>query len=329
LVKPDVPPSIEKVILKALEKDSRNRFSTAAEFVTAWKRALEEKETVRHAPETTLPPITHPPPSDPAQRTPAPATRTMSKAARPTGWIIGCLAVLCLVFSVGGIAVLALNLPIFSPSPATETPLPPTQTATPVPPTEVSFTGAILLEDDFSVSQDAWGTLTDTESSLEYEGQAFRMRNFTKNYVAWSTPNDLNYENVHLEITARNQNTDLGTAFGFICAQQAEEWSFYYFAIRPAGDYAIIKATTGESDVILTNNGEWGTSDLIPYQASSYRIGADCGNGTLTLYVDGQQIVSVSDNTYTSGRVGLFIWSGETVSSSVVTYDDFLIQSLE
>jgi hypothetical protein len=200
---------------------------------------------------------------------------------------------------------------------------------TPIPPTQAQFTGAVLLEDDFSVSQDAWGTLTDTESSIEYEGQALRMRNFTKNYVAWTTPNDLNYENVHLEITALNQNTDPGTAFGFICAQQMEEWSFYYLAIRPVGDYAIIKATTGESDVILTNNGEWGTSDLIPSQVSSYRMGADCGNGILTLYVDGQRIASVSDNTYTTGRVGLFIWSGETVSSSVVTYDDFLIQSLE
>jgi serine/threonine protein kinase len=327
LVKPDVPPSIEKVILKALEKNQQNRFATAAEFVAAWKDALEERETV--AQETTLPPASPATASNQAQRRPAPATRTMSKAARPTGWIIGCLAVLCLVFSVGGIGVLALNLPIFSPSPATETPLPPIPSATPVPPTEVSLTGNVLLEDDFSVSQDAWGTLTDAESSIEYEGQALRMRNFTKNYVAWSTPNDLNYENVHLEITALNQDTDPGTAFGFICAQQTEEWSFYYVAITTAGDYAIIRATTGQSDVILTNDGNWGTSDLIPNQAPSYLIGADCGNGTLTLYVDGQQIASVSDNTYSSGRVGLFIWSGETVTSSVVTYDDFLIQSLE
>jgi hypothetical protein len=172
------------------------------------------------------------------------------------------------------------------------------------------------------------GTLTDTERD-RIRGQALRMRNFTKNYVAWSRPDDLNYENVHMEVTARSQNTDLGTAFGFICAQQTEDWSFYYFAIRPAGDYAIIRATTGQSDVILTNSGQWGASDLIAYQAPSYRVGADCGNGTLTLYVDGKRIASVSDDTYTSGRVGLFVWSGETVDSSAVTYDDFLLRSLE
>jgi hypothetical protein len=324
LVKPDVPPSIEQVILKALAKDPRDRFATVDEFLTAWKRALEQKETVRRSPETTLPPV-----SGSTPHKPAPSTTTSTRSARPTGWLIGCLAALCLLFSLGGVAVLALNLPIFSSLSATETPLPPTQTATPVPPTEVSFTGRVLLEDDFSVSQDGWGTLTDSESSIEYEGQSLRMRNFTKNYVAWSTPNDLNYQDTHLEVTAFNNDMDLDTAFGFICAQQTEDWSFYYLAITTAGDYAIIRATTGESDVILTNNGQWGSSNLIPKQAPSYRIGADCGHGNLTLYVDGQRIASVSDNNYTSGRVGLFVWSGETVNSSVVTYDDFLVRSLE
>jgi hypothetical protein len=95
--------------------------------------------------------------------------------------------------------------------------------------------------------------------------------------------------------------------------------------MTPAGEYAIIKATDGESDELLTNNGKWASSDLIPEKAASYRVGGDCGNGKLTLYVDGKQIASVSDNTYGTGRVGLFIWSGEKVSSADVTYDDYLL----
>jgi serine/threonine protein kinase len=325
-VKPDIPPSIERVILKALEKDPKNRFETAVEFVSAWKRALEEKEAVHQAPETTIPPIIPSIPSNPTQRKPSPATTTMSRAARPAIWIVGCLAGLCLLFSVGGVGILAAYWPTSTPTPETR---PPTPTMTPVPPTSVELSGAVLFEDDFSVSQDAWGTLTDSDSSIEYEAQALRMRNFTKNYVVWSTPNDLNYKNIHIEVKALNNNTDTSTSFGFICAQQTESWSFYYIAITTAGDYAIIKATTDESDVILTNNGQWGTSGLIPNKAPSYRLGADCGNGVLKLYVDGQQIDSVSDSTYTTGRVGLFIWSGDPVRSSVVIYDDFLIRSLE
>src|SRR5215208_4487715 len=51
LVKPDIPPIIEQVILKALAKDPRDRFGTAAEFTAAWKHALESKETAQRPPE--------------------------------------------------------------------------------------------------------------------------------------------------------------------------------------------------------------------------------------------------------------------------------------
>ena len=60
-----------------------------------------------------------------------------------------------------------------------------------------------------------------------------------------------------------------------------------------------------------------------------WSVGVDCGNGTLALYVDGQQIDSVSDTTYSIGNVGLFTWSGEDVASADLTFDDFLVISLE
>ena len=340
LVKPDIPPSIEKVILKALAKDPKDRFSSADEFVAAWKRALEDKETIRQAQPTDSIPIKYIVPSTQPQSKPAPVKQTASKSGMPTGWIVGCLAGACLLFSVAGVAVLGANwrnMPFLNP--ATNTPLPlPTETASPIPPTDVpplsvttvvNNTAKVLLEDDFSVSRDGWGTLTDSDSSIEYESDALHMLIFTKNFVAWSTPNDQVYQNTHMEITAFNNDTDPTTAFGFICAQQSKDWSFYYLGVTPAGEYAIIKATDGESDEFLTNNGKWASSDLIPHKAASYRVGGDCGHGKLTLYVDGKQIASVSDNTYGSGRVGLFIWSGENVSSADVTFDDFLLTSLE
>src|SRR5918996_3225608 len=47
LIKPDIPASIEQIILKALAKDPKDRFDTAAEFLSAWKRTLEEKDTLQ------------------------------------------------------------------------------------------------------------------------------------------------------------------------------------------------------------------------------------------------------------------------------------------
>lgn len=186
-----------------------------------------------------------------------------------------------------------------------------------------------LLEDDFSKSDSGWGTGTDSDSSVEYANSGLQMQAFTKNFFIWSTPNTEDYDSVHMEITVKNDSTDSTTAFGLMCYQQPIDSAFYYFAITPAGEYAIIEASVALSDVFLTNNDKWAASDLIAKNAASYRVGADCGNGTLTLYVDGQQIASVSDSTYTTGGVGLFAWSGEEPNSTDVTFDDFVMTKLK
>lgn len=186
--------------------------------------------------------------------------------------------------------------------------------------------GDALLRDDFS-GDSAWGTGTDADSSVEYVNNAL---NFTVDkdlYFVWSTPNGDDYENVHIEVTAQNDSTDSTAAFGIICDLQITDTS-YYFAVTGAGEYGIGRYTLTD-DVLLTNGGQWDKSDLISSGADSYRIGADCGNGTLTLYVDGRQIDSVSDTTYTSGNVGLFAWSGEQSNGTNVTFDDFVMTKLK
>jgi hypothetical protein len=54
----------------------------------------------------------------------------------------------------------------------------------------------------------------------------------------------------------------------------------------------------------------------------------DCGNGAITLYVDGQQIASVADASYVDGGVALFTWSGEDATTTDVSFDDFLMTEL-
>ena len=183
-----------------------------------------------------------------------------------------------------------------------------------------------LLKDDFSGGDITWGTGTDADSSVEYSNGAL---NFVVNkdlYFVWSTPNDQDYEKIHIEVTANNTSTDSAAAFGIICNLQITNTS-YYFAVTDAGEYAIGRYTFA-GDTILTNNGEWNTSSLIKSGADSYRLGADCGNNTLTLYVDSQLIESVTDSTYTVGNVGLFAWSGEELNGTNVSFDDFVVTKL-
>ncbi len=193
--------------------------------------------------------------------------------------------------------------------------------------TEAPSKADVTFSDDFSSEQ--WGTGTDAESAVEYVDEALNFQIFKKNYIVWSYPNEEEYKDIHMEVTVINNGTDSTTAFGFFCDKQYPiDDSRYYFAVTPLGQYAIAKAALAQTDLFLTNDDQWGHSDLIAKDADSYRLGADCGNGKLTLYVDGQEVDSVEDTTYTSGSISLFVWSGEEATTTNVSFDDFVLTQL-
>lgn len=340
MVKSNISPAIEQVLLKALAKNPDDRFATTAEFVAAWKRALREMDTLARESEKAVSSATRlsTSPSFQTQSKPVSTTQTFTKSAGPaTGLVIGCIAILCLTISAGGIFAYAsgwLSQPTLAP--ATQIPVA-TQTQAPAPPTSTPpeiatevpvSTGDVILEDDFS-DDSVWGILSDADSSIQYADEALQMIINSENYFVWTTPDSEEYEDIHMEVMVINNDTDSNTAFGFLCNQQSDDDSFYYLVVTPNGQYVIAKATTGETDIFLTNNDEWGYSDLVAEDASSYRVGADCGtDGTLTLYVDGQEIDSVTDPSYSSGGIGLMTWSGEGSSNANVSFDDFLVTDL-
>ena len=199
----------------------------------------------------------------------------------------------------------------------------------PTQPAASNSNSDVLLDDDFSPGRDQWGTGTDADSAVEYVDSALNFQIFKKNFIVWTTPDGTDYQNVHMEVTVLNNSTDSTTAFGFICNQQYPITdSHYYFAVTAGGEYAIAKAALAVDDVFLTNNDKWAKSDAIAKDASSYHIGADCGNGKLTLYIDGKQIASVDDATYTTGRIALFAWSGKDATTTNVSFDDFKMTKL-
>lgn len=190
--------------------------------------------------------------------------------------------------------------------------------------------GSTLLSDDFSDSGSGWGTGTDEKSLVEYVKGGLQMTVFKTDYFTYSTPDDTAYQNVHIEVAVSNNSSDELTTFGVMCNQQAAKDSFYYLGISPNAEYAISKAAVAKDDVVLTNHGKWAASDLIKKNAKSYTLGADCASdGTLTLYVDGQKIDSVSDTSYGKGRVALFAWNAKIASGTDVIFDNFVMNSLK
>jgi len=319
IVKPDVPIFVEQVIIKALAKDPKDRFNTTAEFSSAWKRSLRGIDTLSFESKNK--------PNASTQGKPASTTQTVSKSGMSTTTIaIGCVALICLLATaVGGIGFAST---MFKASP-TPTIIIPTNTPIPtLPPTASAVT---LLEDDFSQTDIVWGTISDSDGVIDYAGEALSVVLYTKNWFIWTRPNDIDYKDTHVETTVYPNDSDQYTAFGLMCHQQSDDESYYYFVITPAGQYVIAKTASGQTDLFLTNNDEWEYSNVIPRDAESYRIGADCaGDGTLTLYVNGKEVDSVVDSSYTEGPVGIVVWSAEEENSITnVNFDDFIVTAIE
>jgi len=115
-IKADIPEAIEQVILKALAKNPDDRFNNVADFLTAWKNALDAKDSPRKkfdAPTA----LSSPQATPQTQGMPSPVSNASPKSASRRRWVVGSLIGAGILLAVVGIAVLASRgLPAFSGS---------------------------------------------------------------------------------------------------------------------------------------------------------------------------------------------------------------------
>ena len=189
-----------------------------------------------------------------------------------------------------------------------------------------SFSGGdgALYKDDFSSESSSWGTGTDDTGSLEYQGGEYVFVVTQSELFVWGTPEDENFEAIHIEVTVKNVGDAEDPLFGLICGYQDGE-NFYSLGIGSDGYFNITRIVNDVDEVLA---GDEGPSDDVPLNADSYTLGADCGNGKLVLYVDGTEIASVEDDTFTHGNIGLFTWTFDQTPAEV-HFDNVVVTQLE
>jgi hypothetical protein len=182
----------------------------------------------------------------------------------------------------------------------------------------------VLFKDDFSKSGSGWGEAEDETAKREYRDGEYVFEIYETGWFIWNTPGETDLANTHTTVTAKNVGDAEDPTFGVICNYRDDN-AFYYMGIGPDGYYAIVRVD-GEDDVFLTSDENlWIQSEDIPINASSYTLEAICAaDGTLTLIVNGTQIDSVQDDTYSEGDIGLFALSFEQTPVEV-HFDDLQV----
>jgi len=182
-----------------------------------------------------------------------------------------------------------------------------------------------LYKDNFSDSGSGWCVDSSSSSNLDYAGGEYVFKVLDANWFVWCNPGQT-FSDIHVEVTAKNTSGKNDTVFGVICNDQKattqQNEDFYYMGISTDGSYTMRLYKSGKDTVLAED-----TSTAIPSHAVSYTVGADCAGGNLALYVDGTQIATAHDSTYTSGDVGLFAWTGKGAPAEI-RYDDIVVTKL-
>jgi hypothetical protein len=208
------------------------------------------------------------------------------------------------------VATRAPTKPAPKPTKAAPTAGAPTETAPAATPAGSSYT------DDFSDSTSGWGVGSSATSSAAYGTNEFVIKVNKTKWFSWTTAGQTDLSNIHIEVTAQNLAQAGNAGFGVLC-NYLDKNNYYLLGFTPDGYYAIIKTQGGNDTFLTSTKNQWIKTDKYQINAASYQIGADCGGGTLALYVDGTQIDSVSDSTFTKGDVGLFVNTFDQAKSEV------------
>lgn len=212
--------------------------------------------------------------------------------------------------------------PTPQPSPTAEpTPTPePTEAPEPIP--------VDLFEDDFSDSTSGWSEVESEAAQRAYRDGEYVFEIFKTKWFVWSNPDAGGLSNTHTTVTVSSVGEALDPSFGIICNYQ-DDGAFYFLGAAPDGFYAIARVEGNDYFFLTSDENLWVRSNRIDLNADAYVLEAICAaDGTLTLIVDGEEIASVQDSTYTAGDIGLFGQSFDQVPVEI-HFDDLTVKALE
>jgi hypothetical protein len=194
-------------------------------------------------------------------------------------------------------------------APAEPTAVPPTEEP-PVPQAQEFFTE----EFDTPLSND-WSILTVTDSDkadpdkVTVDSQDGRLVwNFDSEYVYYYLfYNAFDYEDVRLDVRADNRGRN-NNNISLICRHDPDV-GWYEFNIANNGLYEILYAEVASNGNIGYNRIANGGSNAIKQGKETNEYAITCKGDVLTLYINGDEVNSVTDKTYglRSGEVGMSV----------------------
>jgi hypothetical protein len=225
-----------------------------------------------------------------------------SKKKPKLGLIAGSVVLLILLIGggIGGYLILKSHKPITTVSTQSATP-----TATPK--------GPPLFSDSFQNNNKGWDLTSKTGEFSVAVGSGSLTLEDDNNKLLWELlPGGKTYDNFLLNVDAvlskGTQDNGYGIYMRGASNQTVDIATYYRFEIYGDGTFAIFKGTldasgTSQSSSLVSNT----VSSAILKQGQVNHISILASRSTMSLIVNGQLLKTITDNSYTSGSIALFV----------------------
>ena len=192
------------------------------------------------------------------------------------------------------------------------------------PTTDPCNEDGVLLRDDFGGEQNCgWREYNQGGAVVEIAEGTLNISTSQTGQIWWTNVGR-DFSDVIMTVQARQTSGPNNNAYGVLCRYQDEN-NFYIFLISGDGFYAVGKYETGKEQITyLTENEEYIFSDLINQGVATNLLRVSCVGNELSLSVNGLPLVTLTDNSFASGDVGLGVSTLEP-GTAVVQFDDLLV----
>ncbi|MHB9034799.1 MAG: zinc ribbon domain-containing protein [Anaerolineae bacterium] len=238
------------------------------------------------------------------------------KKKSSTGCIIGGCVALIIIAAIAVILILAVFLPRFRDfgaslggvvtngtavfRTAVSSDATPARVRTSTPATGAT-SGTVIYKDNFSNANSGWDAWNNSESVGGYENNAYAIEVSLANTFYWANAGQ-DLQNYILDIDTKKLSGVDNNHFGVILRYQDNK-NFYMFGIASDGYYHFgYYANDAWTDLIA-----WTQSSAINAGSSNNHITIKCIGSDFTLSVNGEELGSVSDSSFSAGDIGLFV----------------------
>ncbi len=313
-VRPDLPPTFNRLIETAMAKDRLQRFQTGQELASALGEVTEGKALSSPAasppPAVSLPsasqpaPLSTPPPLVSQPISPVPplpsAVRPARRRTRIPWFVLAGGGVLVLALCAAGVFGIGMAAGWWGTSPEGT-----------LAPQESSVLSELPYLDDFLDPASGWPVYSGENGQSGYDSGGYQILVDLPYQQIAANPGK-NFTDVVIEFEAARLSGPEDAYLGAMCRYR-DDANYYYLVIGADGYYSIGKIVNGEN-ISLTENG---TSSAILTGEAENSLRIECTSDILAMYANGELLAQVQDGDFSSGDVGLLAGTLDTPGANI------------